>query len=406
MKIQQIRNATLKVTYQDKLFLIDPMFAPKDSFPPFPESYTPNATWPFSNLPLSIDEIIKDVDAVIVTHYHFDHIDEYAIKVLPKDILIFVQDEYDKEILQQFGFNNIEIMSVDGTTLGNVVMYKTSCLHGDKVKSKPYYEAYKLRSNAMGVVFTGKDEQRLYLVGDTIFFDGVKEAIDKFSPYVAIINCAGAQFRESGPIIMDTDDVLALHEYQPNLRIVASHLDAVGHATVSRNDLKQFIYDKNIEDSVLIPEDGEYVEFPAYTEVMHNKAVARKLYALLNLKQYDEAAKLFHPDFVYYPQPDIKLEGVQKFMDMERANMDPCGDYKMRTKFIIAEDDRVAVYLTFEGTLLGENWLGLKANNKHMILDFMCMLRFKDGKIIEKRSKYDKYYILKKLAVDNLPPLY
>lgn len=30
MKIQQIRNATLIITYANKRFLIDPMFAPKD----------------------------------------------------------------------------------------------------------------------------------------------------------------------------------------------------------------------------------------------------------------------------------------------------------------------------------------------------------------------------------------
>lgn len=406
MKIQQIRNATLKITYQDKIFLIDPMFAPKDAFPPIPECLTPDITWPLSNLPLSVDEIIKDVNAVIITHYHFDHIDEYALKTLPKDILIFVQDTYDKNMIEQFGFTNVEILSADGTVLDDITLYKTDCLHGDEIKSKPYYEAYKLRSNAMGVVFTGKDEKTLYIVGDTIFFDGVKKAIDKFNPYAAVINCAGAQFRDSGPIIMGTEDVLALHKYQSNLHIVASHLDTVGHATVSRCDLRQFIYDNNIECAVTIPEDGEFIDFPVYAEVMQNKETARKLYALLNLKKYDEAAELFHPDFVYYPQPDVRLEGVQKFMDLERSNMDPCGDYKMRTKFLVAEDDRVAVYLTCEGDLIGDTWHNLYANNKHVSIDFMCMLRFKDGKIIEKRSKYDKYYILKQFGVDNLPPLY
>ena len=37
-----------------------------------------------------------------------------------------------------------------------------------------------------------------------------------------------------------------------------------------------------------------------------------------------------------------------------------------------------------------------------MVLDFMCMLRFKDGKIIEKRAKYDRYFIFKSLGVKTL----
>lgn len=79
--------------------------------------------------------------------------------------------------------------------------------------------------------------------------------------------------------------------------------------------------------------------------------------------------------------------------------MDPAGDFKMETKFIIAENDRVAVYLTFEGDLIGDEWRGAKVNNKHIYIDFMTMLRFKDGKIVEKRAKYDRYDILKQLGI-------
>jgi L-ascorbate metabolism protein UlaG (beta-lactamase superfamily) len=41
-----------------------------------------------------MDEIL-DVDAVIVTHIHPDHWDEAAINLVPKDMLIFAQNEKD-----------------------------------------------------------------------------------------------------------------------------------------------------------------------------------------------------------------------------------------------------------------------------------------------------------------------
>ena len=79
-----IRNATSKITYAGLKILVDPYFAPKDSFL-------------LVDLPLSIKEIIKGIDAVIVTHLHEDHWDKYASKSIPKKIPIFVQNTEDKK---------------------------------------------------------------------------------------------------------------------------------------------------------------------------------------------------------------------------------------------------------------------------------------------------------------------
>lgn len=402
MLIQQIRNATIKITIGGVKFLVDPMFAPKEAYPPIPESLIPGKAWPFCALPQTEAEITADIDAVIMTHYHIDHFDEFAVKALDKNIKILAQDEYDRKVLEGFGFTDTEIISAEGTVFNGVVMYKTECLHGVKEKVQPYYDALDIRGDAMGVVFMCPGEKTLYLAGDTIWYDGVKRALDKYNPDAVIVNAACAQLKTSGPIIMGTDDILALHEYAPNVKIIASHMDTVGHATVDRETLRRFVDDNNFADSIEIPADGETVNLPGYAETAENKKTARRFYALLNQKRYDEAAELIHPDFVYWPQVDTCLHGGHAFMDIERANMDPCGDYKMRTKFIIAEDDRVAVYLTFDGVLLGDNWHGVPVTNKHMVLDFMCMLRFKDGKIIEKRAKYDRYFIFKSLGVKTL----
>ncbi len=43
---------------------------------------------PMVELPMPVSEIIKGVDAVIVTHTHEDHWDEAAQKALPKDLPI------------------------------------------------------------------------------------------------------------------------------------------------------------------------------------------------------------------------------------------------------------------------------------------------------------------------------
>ena len=53
---------------------------------------------PMIDLPVPVEEIIKEVDAVIITHTLDDHWDEFAAKNIPKYIPIFVQIVADKKI--------------------------------------------------------------------------------------------------------------------------------------------------------------------------------------------------------------------------------------------------------------------------------------------------------------------
>ena len=84
MKLTQIRNATNRLEYAGTTFLIDPWLAPKHTLSfvdipgmPFhiPDPVKENQPMPFYDLPLPIEQIMEDVDAVIVTHLHPDHID-------------------------------------------------------------------------------------------------------------------------------------------------------------------------------------------------------------------------------------------------------------------------------------------------------------------------------------------
>ena len=61
---------------------------------------------------------------------------------------------------------------------------------------------------------------------------------------------------------MGTEDVLKVCEAAPDAAIIASHMDAVNHATVSRTELREFLKKHGVDGRVLIPEDGEFLEFP------------------------------------------------------------------------------------------------------------------------------------------------
>ena len=70
-----IRNATGKLTIKNTTFLIDPFLAPKDTYPGFEGTFNYQQRMPMVDLPLSMDNLLSNVTAVVVTHTHLDHWD-------------------------------------------------------------------------------------------------------------------------------------------------------------------------------------------------------------------------------------------------------------------------------------------------------------------------------------------
>lgn len=101
---QHIRNATAKIEYAGQTFLIDPFFAPKNSMAGFAGTYHSAKRIPLVDLPMPSSQIMKGVDAVIITHTHEDHWDEAAQKAIPKHLPVFVQHEKDAALVRSQGF--------------------------------------------------------------------------------------------------------------------------------------------------------------------------------------------------------------------------------------------------------------------------------------------------------------
>ena len=255
MKFQQIRNATAIIEYAGTRFLIDPMLAPKGSFPGFPGTVNSHLANPLVELPLLLDKIL-DVDAAIVTHTHADHWDETAKGLLPKDLPILVQNEADADEIRQAGFSNVRPLGRVGHFRG-IRLVKTDGQHGS---DKAMAELGDVLGHVCGLVFMHPDEKTLYLAGDTVWNHHVREAIAAHNPEIIIVNSGDAQVIGLGSIIMSKHDVLEVHKASPDAVIIATHMEAVNHATLSRKELKAFLTKHGAVDHVLIPEDGEIVQ--------------------------------------------------------------------------------------------------------------------------------------------------
>ncbi|MEE5128014.1 MBL fold metallo-hydrolase [Pseudomonas alliivorans] len=258
--LQQVRNATVKISYGGTTFLIDPMLAKKGTYPGFENTYRSNLRNPLVDLTESPTKVIAGIDAVIVTHTHLDHWDDAAQKALPKDIPLFTQHEEDAQLIRSQGFKNVRVLT-DEAEFGGVKITKAGGQHGtDEMYAAP--PLAKLLGEAMGVVFQAPGYKTLYLAGDTIWRKEVDQTIEKYHPEVIVLNAGKAKVNGfEGAIIMGEEDVLRASQAAKNAKIVAVHMDAVNHMSLTREELRTYVKKQGIETRVDIPEDGASLEF-------------------------------------------------------------------------------------------------------------------------------------------------
>ncbi len=258
--LQQVRNATVKISYGGTTFLIDPMLSKKGTYPGFENTYHSNLRNPLVDLTESPTKVIAGVDAVIVTHTHLDHWDDAAQKALPKDIPLFTQHEEDAQLIRSQGFKNVRVLT-DEAEFGGVKITKAGGQHGtDEMYAAP--PLAKLLGEAMGVVFQAPGYKTLYLAGDTIWRKEVDQTIEKYHPEVIVLNAGKAKVNGfEGAIIMGEEDVLRASQAAKNAKIVAVHMDAVNHMSLTREELRTYVKKQGIESCVDIPEDGASLEF-------------------------------------------------------------------------------------------------------------------------------------------------
>ncbi|ALB62599.1 putative exported protein [Cronobacter condimenti 1330] len=258
MKLTQIRNATLKLEYAGTRFLIDPMLAEKEAWPGFAGTAQSHLRNPRVALPVSVESLL-DVDVIIVTHTHPDHWDDAAQTLIAKDQLIYTQHAQDAALLRSQGFTQVQALTPE-TLINGVCVTKTDGQHGsDAAYAIP--ELAERLGDACGLVLQHESEKTLYIAGDTIWVTPYEESLTTFRPDVVVLNTGFATVDGVGAIIMGKEDVRRTHEHLPDAAIVASHMEAVNHCLLSRDELREYVAQHHIQDSVFIPEDGETLNF-------------------------------------------------------------------------------------------------------------------------------------------------
>ena len=255
MKIQQIRNATIRIECAGKHFLVDPWFQKKGTgmSAPSPDPEKAKIPSPTTELPFPVEQIMEGIDAMIVTHIHPDHFDPETAAMLDKSIPVFAVNEETKSQIESFGYTSVAVLKDEGTDFDGVILIRTEAMHGESPE--------RAAGAVCGVILQAAGEPTLYVAGDTVYYKGVEQTLERYHPDVVVLNACGAELMGVGRLIMGTEDVLKVCEAAPDAAISASHMDAVNHATVSRTGLRDFLRKHGKDGRVSIPEDGECLEF-------------------------------------------------------------------------------------------------------------------------------------------------
>jgi L-ascorbate metabolism protein UlaG (beta-lactamase superfamily) len=249
--LQLIRNATLKLRIGQRTLLVDPYLAGQHAG----RSYAGILRSPLVPLPLRLEEILEGVDAVFVSHLHSDHFDEVAQSVLPKTMPILCPEAIAPSI-RAAGFHSVVGITDRLAWLG-LTLHLTAGKHGPAAVLPDMGTVH-------GFVLTGPGLATLYWVGDSIWCPEVRAVVDHFAPATTVVHACGATWKGLGPLVMDEAQVEALLNHHPSGRVVATHLDCVDHATVSRASLIRHMSTfPALMPRLLVPADGERLQLPA-----------------------------------------------------------------------------------------------------------------------------------------------
>jgi L-ascorbate metabolism protein UlaG (beta-lactamase superfamily) len=236
MRVTLIRNATVILELSGRRILVDPMLDPARARPPIDNTANPVSN-PTVELPFAVEEVLRGIDAVLVTHRHRDHFDGTAERLLPRDVPTFCQPD-DASAFSDLG---LDVRPVADTLDWN----------GLEIRRVPGRHGSGAIAEALAPV-SGFVLDDVYLAGDTVWYEDVAETIGRYRPRVAIVNAGGASFLEGGLIVMGVDDVREVVARVPV--VVAVHMEALNHCFLSRADLAAAV------PGVVIPRDGETVE--------------------------------------------------------------------------------------------------------------------------------------------------
>lgn len=225
IRITYIGGPTALLELGGARLLTDPTFDPGGS------AYTtPVYTLHKSLGPALAADAIGHLDAVLLSHdQHFDNLDRSGRSVVALAGAVITTPAAAERI----GHPAIGLepwTSIDlPTAQGHLRVTGTPCRHGPPNGD---------RGPVTGFVLTldERPDRRVYVSGDTVWYEGVAEVARRFSPAVAVLFMGAARVREVGPahLTLTAEEGVEVARAMPDAVIVPVHFEGWEHFSEGR----------------------------------------------------------------------------------------------------------------------------------------------------------------------------
>ena len=252
MKITQIRNATIIIETNGHRILVDPMLARKAALPKL-RYYKSNRRNPLVDLPDEFTRQENDIGYALITHCqkgHFDHLDRAGVRWLRNNEITTFCTKRDHAYLSKKGINT------------HALEEKTSPFFEGSITQVPATHTTgwltPFMEHGTGYFIQLPDEPSLYLMGDTILTNDIRQFVLRYQPDYMVAPTGKAQFDIGAPLLLSEEEIIELAELSNGV-IIANHMEALDHCRVSRTDLARLLAQNNLTSRFIIPVDGETV---------------------------------------------------------------------------------------------------------------------------------------------------
>ncbi len=167
---------------------------------------------------------------MIVSHLHTDHFCSVAKEIVPKHLPLICRPG-DEETIRKAGFQDVTPLA-DALSWRGIEITRRLGEHGTGA-------VLEKMGPVMGFSLSAPGEPSVYWAGDTVFYPPVERTIRETRPDVIFTHSCGALWDDT-LIVMDGAQTVATCEAAATRDLVATHMEALDHATVDRAALRAF----------------------------------------------------------------------------------------------------------------------------------------------------------------------
>ncbi|WP_440874206.1 MBL fold metallo-hydrolase [Thalassotalea sp. PLHSN55] len=213
MTLFRLGHSSFLLKANSKYWLIDPVFSERAS----PFSFIGPKR--FHQAPITIEQL-PEIEGVIISHNHYDHLDKASTKSLINKVKHFIVPLGISEDLINWGVNGNAITELDwwqSTTLSGLSLTLTPAQHfsgrGISDSNNTLWGSWVIKSA----------EQSIFYSGDSGYFDGFKTIGEKYGPFDLTLIETGAYDKDWPEVHMTPEQSLQAHIDVQGKKMLPAH---------------------------------------------------------------------------------------------------------------------------------------------------------------------------------------